>query len=264
LHAKYNAALEIAVRCCDKTCAGIETYLESNPGIVHVWVDANDLQAVFVSVRESFSGNGGANSGYGGYAPYPPSSAQLSSQSEAYYAGTHSATPTQPSQLFSPYSSASTGHAQLPNNFDGYFAPSSRAVAAASTVSKVGHIKAKYDMLTKPQTFKSVVGLPPRSSVDVFANGWMKSIYESFFKSTIGKGFTPSVPTFADRLRTKCKTAVHAVYNEAHGKDPKGPIYWEHYPEHREHFEAWLNENPGVFEVSVDADDVDAVFRWDS
>lgn len=276
LHVKYRAALDFELQVAgypDTKLDNVKSFLQSTPGVVHVWVDARDLHAVFAPNSQSWA-NGSVATANGGYASNTSWPGQFAAQSffppEGSYPGTYLDPPVQASQTSSPLYNAAGASKQPQNNF-GYSAQSLQTAATAPTGPELDatspwpspvQLKVHYDMLVLPQTFKSFARLP--LSFDKFTNPFMKPTYDYFFLSHKGRGFSPNLSTavsaFAERLRSKCMAAVHAAYNKEHGKHPDGPIYWVHDPIHRDHFKAWLNENPGVCEISVDTEDVHVVF----
>jgi hypothetical protein len=118
-------------------------------------------------------------------------------------------------------------------------------------------IPVTYDVLTYQRAFKSAIRL---GSHGIAPESQLECVYDRFFNSEHGKGFTPSLNIFLSKLMSKCNLAVNRLYTRGTEMDPL-VIEWDIGDSKMEPFKQWLKDiRFGLVRVWVDGENMHAVF----
>lgn len=227
----------------------VEQCLGLYPGVVHVWVDGANMQAMCLSnlyrgahdIALRFGPNEGGNAAGTLIRSAPhwlllPSANSSRWPTQAPDGGTHSD--------WTLGTQVATNHQQP--SFGGMSVPQEEL-----------DIHVTYDVLTDERAFKSAIrlgrlGIPPDSQLE--------RLYDRFFNSEHGKGFEPSLYIFRSKLMSKCKLAVNDIYARETGMNPL-VIEWDIGDPKIEPFKKWLKDiRFGLVRVRVDEENMHAVF----
>lgn len=289
LKAKYNLTMTLHCLTCPETKASHTLRLQSrwlsisemdrcltyHPGVVHVWVDSQDMQVLFVpGLSSCVTCNVDANRTYLQHAlrpallddvsthwSFPPVSNMdnaasfLMPDSSFDIYNDHGA-----SQLTDPWMCLDWD--TLLQNPNGFVKLTSVHVENPTAQHSVFQLYVTYDILTKGQAFRAATGLTCNEG---FPKGSeMRQVFDKFFESQRGKNLEKSRLRFADISMAKCRLAVNAVYATAGKGSSAEEIRWGPGQIEADFFQRWLQINPGSVQMWADKEDLYAVFRLDA